>query len=98
PPVAADGGLSLTLRKPSRRRLGLKAFADAGLFDAVADAQTDATDHVDAELMRLRRAGDWPGFLTLAVTARRNILISGATCPARTSAPCCIFSSTSSSR
>ncbi|OHC97530.1 MAG: P-type DNA transfer ATPase VirB11 [Sphingomonadales bacterium RIFCSPHIGHO2_01_FULL_65_20] len=79
PPVAADGGLSLTLRKPSRRRLGLEDFAAAGLFDEVADAQAEATDLVDAELIRLRQAGDWPAFLTLAVTARRNILISGAT-------------------
>ena len=78
PPVAADGGFSLTLRKPSRRRLGLKEFAAAGLFDEVADARADAADPADAELVRLRRAGDWPGFLTLAVASRRNIMIYGA--------------------
>ncbi|MBB5746555.1 P-type DNA transfer ATPase VirB11 [Brevundimonas variabilis] len=79
PPVAADGGLSLTLRKPSRRRMGLGDFAAAGLFDHVADARAHMADSADTELVRLREAGDWPGFLTLAVTARRNILISGAT-------------------
>lgn len=79
PPVAADGGLSLTLRKPSRRRMGLADFAAGGLFDAVADAAAQTPDAVDAELVRLRQASDWTGFLALAVRARRNILVSGAT-------------------
>ena len=77
PPVAAE--VSLTLRKPSRRRLGLKDFAAAGLFEAVADAAAATPDAADGELIRLRQAGDWSGFLRLAVAARRNILISGAT-------------------
>ena len=78
-PPAAAGALSLTLRKPSRRRLGLEDFQAAGLFDAVADAAAHTPDGVDDALIGLRQAGDWRGFLTLAVTARRNILISGAT-------------------
>lgn len=79
PPVAPDGTVSLTLRKPSRRRLGLEAFAAAGLFDAVADGAGDGPDPVDAELSRMREAGDWPGFFRAAVRGRRNILVSGAT-------------------
>ncbi len=73
------GDIRCQIVQPSRRRLGLKEFAAAGLFDQVADAQAEAADPVDAELVRLRQAGDWPAFLTLAVASRRNILISGAT-------------------
>lgn len=76
-PPAAER-LSLTLRKPSSVSLDLEAFARGGLFDAVAIA-TDELSTDEAELIRLRDAGDWPGFFQLAVESRRNLLISGAT-------------------
>jgi type IV secretion system protein VirB11 len=76
-PPAAER-LSLTLRKPSRVSLDLDAFARSGLFDAVALATDDLSVH-ETELLRLRDAGDWPGFFRRAVESRRNILISGAT-------------------
>lgn len=76
PPVAPSGTVSLTLRKPSQRRLSLPEFAAAGLFDAVIPAEADP---VDAELIRLRKTADWPAFFDRAVKARRNILISGPT-------------------
>ncbi|MGK2255244.1 MAG: type IV secretion system protein VirB11 [Brevundimonas sp.] len=79
PPVAPDGTVSLTMRKPSSRRLNLDDFAAAGLFEAIADARPDAPDAVDAELIAQRAAGDWPGFFRTAVRGRRNILVSGAT-------------------
>src|SRR3546814_14898345 len=34
---------------------------------------------VDARLVALRDAGDWPEFFKVAVPARKNILVSGAT-------------------
>ncbi|OYX36544.1 MAG: P-type DNA transfer ATPase VirB11 [Caulobacterales bacterium 32-69-10] len=76
-PPAAER-LSLTLRKPSGVSLDLDAFARSGLFDAVALA-TDDLSTAEADLLRLRDAGDWPGFFRRAVESRRNILISGAT-------------------
>lgn len=76
-PPAAER-LSLTLRKPSAVSLDLEAFARSGLFDAVALATNDLSAD-EAELMRLRDTGDWPGFFSLAVESRRNLLISGAT-------------------
>ena len=76
-PPAAER-LSLTLRKPSGVSLDLSAFARSGLFDAVALA-TDDLSNEETELLRLRDAGDWPGFFRRAVESRRNILISGAT-------------------
>ena len=76
-PPAAER-ISLTLRKPSAVTLDLDAFARAGLFDDVALAGPDLSD-AEADLVRLRDAGDWPAFFGLAVGSRRNILISGAT-------------------
>lgn len=79
PPAVPSGTVSLTIRKPARRHLGLGDLKAGGLFDAVVPAQTASTDPVDAELLALKATGDWTGFFRLAVAARRNILISGAT-------------------
>ena len=79
PPVAPEGTVSLTIRKPSRRRLTLEDFRAGGLFDQTAVTREGETDTIDAELIRLRDQGDWPAFFRLAVEARRNILVSGAT-------------------
>lgn len=79
PPVAPEGTVSLTIRKPSHRRLTLEDFEAGGLFGATGAAREGEIDAVDAELIRLRDQGVWPAFFRLAVEARRNILISGAT-------------------
>lgn len=79
PPAAPTGTVSLTIRKPSRRQFGLDAFATGGLFDAVVAADDASADPVDAELLALKRSGDWSAFFKLAVVSRRNILVSGAT-------------------
>jgi type IV secretion system protein VirB11 len=76
PPAAEH--VSLTLRKPSAKTFGLADFARSGLFDAVSLASDDLKPE-DTNLMAMRDAGDWPGFFTTAVRARKNILISGAT-------------------
>ncbi|HBI19709.1 MAG TPA: P-type DNA transfer ATPase VirB11 [Brevundimonas sp.] len=79
PPVAPAGTVSITIRKPSRRHMGLDDFAAAALFEAVAATDEAKGDPVDDQLVALKAAGDWTGFFRLAVISRRNILISGAT-------------------
>lgn len=76
PPAAEQ--LSLTIRKPLAQTLDLADLSDGGLFEAVAVGGADLAAE-DERLIALREAGDWPGFFTAAVAARRNILISGAT-------------------
>ena len=76
-PPAAER-LSITIRKPAAVAFDLEAFARGGLFDGVALATGDLSPDETA-LMALRDAGDWPGFFRLAVSSRRNLLISGAT-------------------
>jgi len=79
PPAVPSGMISLTIRKPSTRRMGLEDFEAAGLFSAATFMKGDEVDPTDAALTVLRQARDWPGFFRLAVESRRNILISGAT-------------------
>jgi type IV secretion system protein VirB11 len=76
-PPAAEC-ISVTLRKPSERVLQLDDFAAAGLFEGVAVAN-DTLKPEETQLLALRDAGDWRAFFALAVKARKNILISGAT-------------------
>ncbi|MDB5448285.1 MAG: virB11 type secretion protein [Phenylobacterium sp.] len=76
-PPAAEA-ISLTLRKPAPVTFELSDLQRAGLFDGVAPA-TGGDDADAAALSGLRAAGDWPAFFALAVAARRNILVSGAT-------------------
>ena len=76
-PPAAEA-VSLTLRKPQRRRLSLNALDRGGLFKALNDDLGGAR-HVDDQLRGLQDAGAWGAFFELAVRTRRNILISGAT-------------------
>jgi type IV secretion system protein VirB11 len=76
PPAAEH--VSLTLRKPSTAAFGMTDFAKAGLFDAVS-VSAGGLNADEAELVAKRDAGDWRGFFEAAVTARKNILISGAT-------------------
>ena len=78
PPACESGRYSLTIRKPSSRTFALDELEQAGLFVGTRSAGTRCCD-ADAELARLREAGEWPRFLELAVQARKNILISGAT-------------------
>jgi type IV secretion system protein VirB11 len=76
PPAAAQ--TSITVRKPSATELNLEDFARQGLFDQVALA-SHSLARDETALAAFYDAGDWQAFFKLAVTSRRNILISGAT-------------------
>lgn len=78
PPACDSGHYSITIRKPSSRTFGLEELAESGLFDHTKMAQ-GRSSAADAELVALKKEGDWPRFLELAVKSRKNILISGAT-------------------
>ncbi len=76
PPAAEQ--ISLTIRRPAAVDLSLADLDHQGLFQGLTPANTGARE-VEAELIALHEAGAWRAFLTLAVEAKRNILISGAT-------------------
>lgn len=78
PPATMDGIVSVTIRKPSSVSLSIDDMIADGAFKDTRIA-TDAVAEVDQRLLGLLQAQDWRRFLELAVTSRKNILISGAT-------------------
>src|SRR3546814_8110606 len=78
PSVTPSGCPSFTSRKPSTVTLPIDQLAGAGVFRMTRASAKGLTD-VDARLVALRDAGDWPEFFKVAVPARKNILVSGAT-------------------
>lgn len=78
PPACWPGTVAITLRRPSETVWGLGELAEAGLFARCAVAGERASPE-DAALTRWLAAGEWREFLALAVRARKNILVSGAT-------------------
>jgi type IV secretion system protein VirB11 len=78
PPAVEDGLVSVTIRKPNRSILRLDDFVEQGLFARVrADAASAGL--IERELLERRDAKDYAGFLRLAVRARLNVVVSGAT-------------------
>jgi len=78
PPATLEGIVSVTIRKPSSITLSIDDMIAGGVFEETKVAGRVA-DEVDQRLLELLAAGNWRGFLELAVTSRKNILISGAT-------------------
>jgi type IV secretion system protein VirB11 len=83
PPAVEQGFVSITIRKASGVSWDIDDFDRAGLFSEVR--AHGLHEEVDADLLRHRDAGDWKSFFRLAVEARKNILISGATGSGKTS-------------
>ncbi|KRB93716.1 P-type DNA transfer ATPase VirB11 [Sphingomonas sp. Root720] len=83
PPAVEQGLVSITVRKASGVSMDLDDFERAGLFSEVRAHGRHG--EVDSQLMAHRQAGDWKAFFRLAVEARKNILISGATGSGKTS-------------
>src|SRR3546814_19923413 len=77
-PISPSGFPSFTRRKPSTVTLPIDQLARAGLFDTTRASARGLTE-TDPALVALRDAGDWPAFFKIAVAARKNILVSGAT-------------------
>ncbi|MBV9344324.1 MAG: P-type DNA transfer ATPase VirB11 [Gammaproteobacteria bacterium] len=77
PPATTTGCVALTLRRPAAQVWSVDELTAGGAFAATRAA--GGTDTSDAELGRLHAARDYPAFLRLAVRARKNIIVSGAT-------------------
>ncbi len=78
PPATLEGIVSVTIRKPSSINLTLADMIAGGVFDDTTIVGETLSD-VDAKLLELLKAKNWGEFLPLAVTSRKNIIISGAT-------------------
>ena len=83
PPAVEPGVVSITIRKASGVTMDIDDFERAGLFSEVR--AHGGVEAIDEALAAYRDAGDWKAFFALAVEARKNILISGATGSGKTS-------------
>lgn len=78
PPAVEPGSISITIRLPSRRQLSLEDHQASGLFERLTTVKSSLSE-VDEELIRLKREGKFIEFFKLAVQARKNIVVAGAT-------------------
>ena len=70
---------ALSIRKFTLHDLGFDEYARQGFFNG-----THGTTEKDVILKSLYEARDWPKFLTAAIHAKKNIIISGATSSGKT--------------
>jgi type IV secretion system protein VirB11 len=78
PPATTTGCIAITIRRPADAVWPIEELARGGVFAALS-APEASIDEADAELLRLHAARQYGAFLRLAVRARKNIVVSGAT-------------------
>jgi type IV secretion system protein VirB11 len=78
PPATSLGCVAITIRRPSDSVWPIEALAHAGVFGK-SECVGAAAHDIEAELLSLHAAREYAAFLRLAVQARKNIIISGAT-------------------
>ncbi len=77
-PATTEGTISFTIRKPSLTEKTLEELDGEGSFAGAQLAREGLTE-VDEQLVRLRNERRFREFLDLAVQAKKNILLAGAT-------------------
>jgi type IV secretion system protein VirB11 len=83
PPAAPNGG-AIAIRKQVVKDLTLDDYDRLGAFDRVRVSQVGALSDTDRELNHRLLAGDFIGFLQLAVQSRYSMLIAGGTSTGKT--------------
>ena len=78
PPATAAGHVAITIRRPADEVWTLEELAHKGLFRTTRAASV-SLDDTETELTRLLKEREYQAFMRLAVTSRRNILVSGPT-------------------
>ena len=78
PPATTPGTVAITIRRPADAVWTLDELAERGVFRTTRRA-SEAPDETEAELLKLLETRDYRAFMRLAVTSRKNILVSGPT-------------------
>jgi type IV secretion system protein VirB11 len=78
PPATTLGCVAITIRRPANAVWPIERLASGGVFDEPCGVAVSA-DAMETELVSLHAAGEFQAFLRLAVKARKNIIVSGAT-------------------
>ncbi|QAU25389.1 P-type DNA transfer ATPase VirB11 [Dyella sp. M7H15-1] len=78
PPAVPAGTVSLTIRKPSKRRMTLDDYERSGAFENVVVGSNTGSE-VECDLLAYLHEQRIRNFLELAVASHQNIVVSGAT-------------------
>lgn len=78
PPATTPGTVAITIRRPADAVWTLDELAERGVFRTTRRASA-APDETEETLLKLLEAQDYRAFMRLAVTSRKNILVSGPT-------------------
>jgi type IV secretion system protein VirB11 len=78
PPATSAGCVAITIRRPADAVWSIEELAQRGIFRTTRRAD-GAIDAVEAQLLRHLQAAEYEAFMRLAVTSRKNILVSGPT-------------------
>ena len=83
PPAAPNGG-AVAIRKQTVKDLALADYVRDGAFDAAVVTESDRVSELDHRLRALLDSGECADFITEAVRARKNLIISGGTSTGKT--------------
>jgi len=78
PPATTPASVAITIRRPSDKVWSIEELSQRGIFKVTRRA-TDALDDTEIELLRLLDTQNYETFMRLAVTSRKNIVVSGPT-------------------
>jgi len=78
PPATTAGCVALTIRRPAEEVWSVAELSRRGIFRVTRHAGHER-DEQEVQLLQCLAAKDYEAFLRLAVTSRKNILVSGAT-------------------
>ncbi len=83
PPAIADNGIAMSIRKQTVLNTDLDGYAKMGAFDHTKTGLGQVEPH-DAELQKLYDAREVQKFISLAVKAKKNIIVTGGTSTGKT--------------
>lgn len=78
PPATTAGTVAMAIRRPCEAVWSMRELAQSGLFKRCVPA-TNELDATEQTLLHLHQAREFEEFLRVAVRARKNIIVSGAT-------------------
>jgi type IV secretion system protein VirB11 len=78
PPATTQGCVAITIRRPSDEVWSVAQLARRGIFRSTRRSG-ESLDQTEIQLLHLLAASEYEAFMRLAVTSRKNILVSGAT-------------------
>jgi len=78
PPATSSGCVAMSIRRPADEVWSIEELSRSGIFRSTRRA-TEALDAAEEDLLRLLATQNYESFMRLAVTSRKNILVSGPT-------------------